>query len=115
MKCAVHQDAEAVGYCRNCGKPMCPACVRPVRDVLYCEDCLARLTGVAATAPAVTDAYAPPMPGEAAPIVPATPGALAPVRASNAGVAFMLGFIPGLGAIYNGEFNKALVHIVVFA
>jgi len=115
MKCAVHQDAEAIGYCRNCGKPMCPVCVRPVRDVLYCEDCLARLAGVAATAPAAANAYAPPIPGEAAPIVPANPGALAPARASNAGIAFMLGFIPGLGAIYNGEFNKALIHIVVFA
>jgi hypothetical protein len=26
-----------------------------------------------------------------------------------------LGFCPGLGAIYNGEYNKALLHIVVFA
>ena len=27
----------------------------------------------------------------------------------------MLGLIPGLGAIYNGEYNKALLHIVIFA
>ena len=30
-------------------------------------------------------------------------------------VAFLLGLIPGLGAIYNGEYNKALLHIVIFA
>ena len=30
-------------------------------------------------------------------------------------LAFLLGLIPGLGAIYNGEYNKALLHIVVFA
>lgn len=36
-------------------------------------------------------------------------------RAGNPGVAFLLGLIPGLGAIYNGEYNKALIHIVVFA
>ena len=42
MRCAVHSDVDAVGYCRNCGKAMCSACVRPVRDVLYCEDCLRR-------------------------------------------------------------------------
>jgi hypothetical protein len=31
-------------------------------------------------------------------------------------VAFILGFLfPGLGAVYNGEYNKALIHIVVFA
>lgn len=33
----------------------------------------------------------------------------------NAGVAFLLGLIPGLGAIYNGEYNKAIVHILIFA
>ena len=43
MKCAVHSEVDAVGYCRNCGKALCSACVRPVRDVLYCEDCLATL------------------------------------------------------------------------
>jgi hypothetical protein len=118
MKCAVHPEAEAVGYCRNCGKPMCPVCVRPVKDVRYCEDCLAQLMGVAgaATATAPASTYAPPMPGEAAPMVPATPGVMVPGRGPNPGVAFILGFlIPGLGAIYNGEFNKALIHIVVFA
>lgn len=30
-------------------------------------------------------------------------------------MAFILGFFPGLGAVYNGEYNKALIHIVVFA
>jgi cell wall-active antibiotic response 4TMS protein YvqF/B-box zinc finger protein len=115
MNCAVHQDAEAVGYCRNCGKPMCPQCVRPVRDVLYCEDCLARLTGMPATAPPPVASYVPPMAAEAAPMVPVEPGVLAPARAGNPAVAFILGFFPGLGAVYNGEFNKALIHIVVFA
>jgi hypothetical protein len=27
----------------------------------------------------------------------------------------VLGLFPGLGAVYNGEYNKALIHIVVFA
>src|SRR5215472_2531949 len=115
MKCAVHQDAEAVGYCRNCGKPMCPTCVRPVRDVLYCEDCLAQLTGIPGTAPATTGTYVPPMPGDAAPIVSAPVGTMPLARRPSPGAAFVLGFIPGLGAVYNGEFNKALIHIVVFA
>ena len=33
MKCAVHGEVDATGFCRNCGKAMCAACVRPVRDV----------------------------------------------------------------------------------
>jgi hypothetical protein len=102
MTCAVHPDVDATGYCRNCGKAMCSACVRPVRDVLYCEDCLAAITGVAAHTP-------PPAPAsQPMPAAPARPG-------SNPAVAFMLGFFPGLGAVYNGEYNKALIHIVVFA
>ncbi len=48
MRCAVHSDVDAVGYCRNCGKAMCSTCVRPVRDVLYCEECLAGIVGIPA-------------------------------------------------------------------
>ena len=107
MKCAVHPDAEATGFCRNCGKPMCPACVRPVRDVYYCEDCLAKVMGVGAAASPSGSLPVPPSP----PLPPAStsgPG-------GNPGLAFLLGLVPGLGAIYNGEYNKALIHIVVFA
>src|SRR5271157_5411974 len=39
---------EGSGYCRNCGKPMCAVCVRPVHEVLYCEECLAHVMGVPA-------------------------------------------------------------------
>src|SRR5213078_1503937 len=108
MNCAVHSDADAVGYCRNCGKAMCSTCVRPVRDVLYCEDCLATIMGISAATPAAATG----------PIVP-PPGALPPPpvpsrSTSSPGVAFFLGLFPGLGAVYNGEYNKALIHIVVF-
>ena len=49
MKCAVHSDVDAVGFCRNCGKAMCAACARPVRDTLYCEDCVATRMGIPPT------------------------------------------------------------------
>jgi len=107
MNCAVHTGVEATGYCRNCGKAMCPACTRQVRDVLYCEDCLASVMGLSPVQP-VAGVGALPPPG---PLPPAPPTK----ASSNPGVAFFLGFIPGLGAIYNGEYNKALIHIVVFA
>jgi len=80
-----------------------------VRDVLYCEDCLATVIGIPGAAPAVASGTAasetfavPPPP------VPPRPG-------GSPGVAFFLGLFPGLGAVYNGEYNKALIHIVVFA
>jgi hypothetical protein len=108
MNCAVHSDVDAVGYCRNCGKAMCSTCVRPVRDVLYCEDCLASIMGIPGAAPAA-------VPGAAVPPPAALPPARVPSRPSGSpGVAFVLGLFPGLGAVYNGEYNKALIHIVVF-
>jgi len=88
VKCAVHAEMEATGYCRNCGKAMCQQCTRDVRGVLYCEPCLAAL---------VTHPQPP-----------------APASSPSPGAALFLGFVPGLGAVYNGEYTKALVHIVVF-
>lgn len=110
MKCAVHPDVEASGFCRNCGKPLCPACVRPVRDVFYCEDCLAKMAGLptAPVAGAANLADASALPPAGVPAAQAHPS-------GGAVLAFILGLIPGLGAIYNGEYNKALLHIVIFA
>jgi hypothetical protein len=106
MRCAVHSDVDAVGYCRNCGKAMCSACVRQVRDVLYCEDCLAGIMGIPGAVPT------------AGSVPTLAPGVLPPAHpthsAGNPGVAFILGLCPGLGAVYNGQYNKALIHVVVF-
>ena len=90
MKCAVHTDVDATGFCRNCGKALCPACTRDVRGALYCEGCLASM--VSAPTPAPAQAHS----------------------GTNPGVALALGFIPGLGAVYNGEYVKALIHVLVF-
>jgi hypothetical protein len=92
MKCAVHTEVEATGYCRNCGKALCAECARDVRGVLYCESCLADLV----TKPAVATGQ---------PVV----GGPSPALAA------LLGFVPGLGAVYNGQYMKALVHVVIFA
>jgi TM2 domain-containing membrane protein YozV len=97
MKCAAHPDADAVGYCRNCGKAMCAVCVRPVRDVLYCEDCLANVMG---------------LPGAAAPPTAAAPPA--PGLGPSPVLAFFLGFLPGLGAFYNEQFGKGIIHLAIF-
>ncbi len=116
MKCAVHPDVDATGYCRNCGKPMCPACIRPVRDVLYCEDCLATILGHPAAAPAAqpaphADYYAPAsVPPVASAIPPAVPSGVGP----NPVLAFFLGFLPGLGAFYNEQYGKGMVHLAIF-
>lgn len=106
MNCAVHTDVDAVGYCRNCGKAMCSTCVRPVRDVLYCEECLAGIVGI----PAPGVPVAPP-PVEPQYQTPAT----SPNRSrSNPAIAFLLGFLPGMGAFYNEQFGKGMVHLAIF-
>jgi serine/threonine protein kinase len=37
-----------------------------------------------------------------------------PVGPKSAKNAFMLGFIPGVGALYNGEYKKAGIHVAIF-
>jgi Domain of unknown function (DUF5668)/B-box zinc finger len=101
MKCAQHPETDAAAFCRQCGVALCPACVRDVRSAVYCENCLANLAGI-------PPAAAAPRRAVASPRVPAPPGAPSP------GVALALGFIPGLGAVYNGEYIKALIHVLVF-
>jgi hypothetical protein len=108
MNCAVHTDQPATGYCRNCGKPMCPQCTREVRSALYCEECLGRFLAAPSASAAPPSAGsvqgAPPI-GVPAETAPGTP---------NPGVAALLGFIPGLGAVYNGQYLKALIHVLIF-
>jgi len=43
MNCAVHMEAEAAGYCRNCGKALCTQCTREIRGAMYCEPCLSAM------------------------------------------------------------------------
>jgi len=79
MNCAVHTDVAATGYCRQCGKALCPECTRDVGGALYCANCL---TGIVSSAPAAQ-----------------------PETSKGH---------PGLGAVYNGEYIKALVHVAIF-
>ena len=108
MKCLVHPDADAVGYCRNCGKAMCAVCVRPVRDMLYCEDCLANVMGIpaATAAPVATTSNAANI---AQPAAPPAPG-----MGPSPLLAFFLGFLPGLGAFYNEQYGKGIIHLALF-
>jgi hypothetical protein len=98
MNCAVHNQSQAVAYCRTCGKALCEECKRDVMGAIYCEPCIAaRLQGASAT---TTGAVPPPTVG-----VPGAP---------NPTIAGLLGFIPGVGAMYNGQFVKAFAHVLIF-
>jgi TM2 domain-containing membrane protein YozV len=103
MNCANHPDTTAVSFCRTCGKPLCAACERRVLGVIYCED-------HAQVAPQANVAGAPQNPYS-----PYTSPYTGPQDASaSPGLAFLLGLIPGVGAIYNGQYAKGLVHVIIF-
>src|SRR5262249_12639470 len=95
MNCAVHTDTPAVAYCRTCGKALCENCKRDVMGAIYCESCIAaRLHG-----------------GQAA--MPVAPAA-ASTGSTSPPLAFFLGLIPGVGPMYNGQFLKGFIHVVIF-
>src|SRR6187551_395756 len=98
MNCAYHPEIAASAFCRTCGKPLCQNCQRPAQGTVFCEEHAV----VQAAAPAVGySPYASPYAG------PPISGGPSP------GLAFLLGLIPGVGAIYNGQYGKGLIHVVI--
>jgi Domain of unknown function (DUF5668)/B-box zinc finger len=113
MNCQNHPESPASAYCRTCGMPVCEECRRDAFGTVYCAE----------HAPAPASAYAPPpgyaQPGYAPPPGPTPPPGFAPpplpVQSTvSPALAFFLGMIPGVGAIYNGQYAKGLVHAIVW-
>lgn len=97
MNCLNHPDVPAVAFCRTCGKALCEACRQPAQGTIFCAD----------HAPAAI------APSPASPWASAAPTATPVDFSVSPGLAFILGWIPGVGAIYNGQYAKGLVHVVV--
>ncbi|MFZ1084915.1 MAG: B-box zinc finger protein [Terracidiphilus sp.] len=109
MDCVNHNGRVAVYYCQNCGKPLCLECTvsgalgHGAKGQVLCKDCGA----------AWQQSYQPAAPHNAKPVTPsAVP--FRPNRPNPVAAAF-LGLIPGVGAMYNGQFFKGFIHVVVFA
>lgn len=91
MDCVNHSGVTASAYCQNCGKALCSNCVRHgAGGQILCEPCWMAWQNV-------PNPFATP------------PGAPSPTAAA------ILGLIPGVGAMYNGQFFKGLIHVVIFA
>jgi hypothetical protein len=130
MNCANHPEITATAFCRECGKPMCQECQRPAQGSIYCAEHAPATSAPNVGAPATPPPPPPaPEPGRFAgssysiPNAPAAPipspyTAPAPPPDNQAhthpGLALFLGFIPGVGAIYNGQYAKGLIHAVIF-
>lgn len=106
-------DAPIVGYCRACGKALDANSVHTANGTIYCAE-------------HVTPEYKPEYKPEPPPFSempygspytasPYTSAAPPPIPHSDAspGVAFVLGLIPGVGAIYNGQYAKGLIHVFI--
>jgi hypothetical protein len=82
----------AIAYCQNCGKALCTGCVRNTAGgQLLCEPCTV-----------AWQSYQQPF-------------MASPASGPNPWVAGSLGVIPGVGAMYNGQFIKGFIHVIVFA
>jgi hypothetical protein len=113
MNCINHPDRERIAFCQNCGKPLCQECTRTVGSAVFCEPCLAaKLAGAGTpTDASSTGSYTYPNAAAYSAGAPVPPLNGEP----NPGLAALLGFIPGVGAMYNGQYAKGIVHLVVFA
>lgn len=97
MNCAYHLTNRAAVQCSRCARPLCPACDHRIRGFPYCQDCI--VSGVELLQQQQARAGVP----------------QAVRRKTSPFVAFLLSVVPGLGAAYNGQTSKALVHFTIFA
>ncbi len=122
MNCANHPETPAIAYCRECGKPLCETCRHLVDGTVFCDE--HSPLGAPPGTPPIASPYAggysappthPYTAPEATPYTATHPSARHPASDPGAspGLAFLLGFIPGVGAIYNGQYVKGLIHVVI--
>ena len=88
MNCIVHPEIAAATSCEACLKPFCQQCLVKIGDHTYCHSCSRQISDQRSQ----TRADSIPSPG----------------------TAFWLGLIPGVGAIYNGDYFKAFVNVMIF-
>ncbi len=106
-----------IGYCRACGRTLDEVSARHAYGTIYCAE---HLPQPEAQSPYTVPPYHAPASPYAAPFAAAgQPGApppipLPPGQRSSPGLAFILGCIPGVGAVYNGQYAKGLIHVIIF-
>ena len=96
LYCAYHPKNPGVVQCNQCGRRLCSACDHRIRGFPFCQDCIVagvELLRHESQASATPVSY----------------------RNSSPFVATLLSFVPGLGAAYNGQTAKAIVHFAIFA
>lgn len=91
MDCVNHSGVAATAFCQNCGKALCANCVRNgAQGQILCEPCWVAWQNVP------------------------NPFIAPPVGGPNPSAAAVLGLIPGVGAMYNGQYFKGFIHVIIF-
>ena len=93
LYCAYHPKNPAVVQCNQCARRLCSACDHRIRGFPFCQDCI--VAGVE--------------------LLRRESNSSVSYRNSSPFVATLLSFVPGLGAAYNGQTAKAIVHFAIFA
>ena len=106
-------EAAVAGYCRACGRALAESEVHRAHGAFYCKEHAPQES--AASSPSASSSFASSPYGASAgggqgPYSPPLPGS-----GISPAAAFWLGLIPGVGAIYNGQYAKGFVHVGVIA
>ncbi len=91
MKCSYHPTVDSQDACSVCSKALCAECSHKIKGKPYCQDCLVQGAEWAATVRGLK------LPSDS------------PKRAA------LFAIIPGMGAVYNNEYTKAITYFAVFA
>ncbi len=110
-------DTTSIAYCRACGKALTADQQRNAQGTVFCEEHVPKPETDAGTPlpqpppPSPNDSGASPW--TAPPTQTANQARVTGASSGSPGLAFLLGLIPGVGAIYNGQYAKGLLHVVV--
>src|SRR5262245_53954416 len=98
MNCSYHTRNSATVQCSQCARPLCPACDHRIRGFPFCQDCI--VAGVEMLRFQQSRTSDPQVIRR---------------KTSPFVATFLSFFVPGLGAAYNGQTSKAIVHFAIFA
>jgi hypothetical protein len=91
MKCTYHPATETQVLCSTCNKPLCAECSHQIKGNVFCQECLVQGAEWASSMKGLK------LPTDS------------PKRAA------LISLIPGMGAVYNGDYVKAITFFAVFA
>src|SRR5205085_6324958 len=98
MNCSYHTRNAATVQCNQCARALCPACDHRIRGFPFCQDCIvAGVEMLRYQQSRTSDAHV--IRRKTSPFI----------------ATFLSLFVPGLGAAYNGQTSKAIVHFAIFA